>query len=110
MLAGGCGRPGGDSPQATATGTSLSTAPVCGTAPVTLNGYFEAGFPMPKALTTEFGVRAVDPRALGQLFGHVHKCARIQNTENDINKPMSGVMMPSNGIVRPSINVRLDSP
>lgn len=54
VLAAGCGGPGSDSPRATATGTSVSAAPTCGKEPVTLKGYFETGFPMPKALTTEF--------------------------------------------------------
>src|SRR4051794_21701064 len=54
VMAAGCGGPGSDSPQATATGTSVSSLPTCGKAPVTLKGYFETGFPMPKALTTEF--------------------------------------------------------
>jgi len=52
-LAAGCGGPGSGNAQ-TATPTSLSAPPTCGTAPVTINGYFETGFPMPKALTTEF--------------------------------------------------------
>jgi raffinose/stachyose/melibiose transport system substrate-binding protein len=56
VLAAACGGPGTDSPQATATGTSLSKPPTCGSAPVTLDAYFEStsSFPMPKALTTEF--------------------------------------------------------
>jgi raffinose/stachyose/melibiose transport system substrate-binding protein len=54
MLA-GCGGPGSDdSPQSGATNTAVAAKPVCGTGPVTLEGYFETGFPMPKALTTEF--------------------------------------------------------
>ncbi|MFC4592284.1 ABC transporter substrate-binding protein [Sphaerisporangium corydalis] len=54
-LAAGCAAPGSDAPKAEpATGTSASTAPACGTAPVTLKAYFETGFPLPKALTTEF--------------------------------------------------------
>jgi raffinose/stachyose/melibiose transport system substrate-binding protein len=56
VLAAGCGGPGTDSPAGTATGTSVAKAPTCGTAPVTLNAYFEStsSFPMPKELTTEF--------------------------------------------------------
>src|SRR4051812_40884350 len=54
VMAAGCGGPGSDNPQGKATGTSLASAPTCGKAPVTLKGYFETGFPMPKALTTEF--------------------------------------------------------
>src|SRR5204863_8886612 len=38
----------------TAKATALTAAPTCGTAPVTLRGYFETGFPMPKDLTDEF--------------------------------------------------------
>lgn len=54
VLAAGCGGPGSDGPAAGATSTTLSSAPTCGTAPVTLEAYFETGFPVPKALTTEF--------------------------------------------------------
>jgi raffinose/stachyose/melibiose transport system substrate-binding protein len=53
-LAAACGGPGSGSPQSQATASSLTTAPTCGTAPVTLSGYFETGFPLPKALTAEF--------------------------------------------------------
>ncbi|MBO3749981.1 extracellular solute-binding protein [Streptosporangiaceae bacterium NEAU-GS5] len=57
-LAAACGGPGTDTsqtaPQTGTTTTSLSAAPTCGTAPITVNAYFETGFPMPKALTTEF--------------------------------------------------------
>src|SRR4051794_28128959 len=54
IAASGCGGPGSDSAQSTASPTALAAAPTCGTAPVTLNGYFETGFPLPKALTAEF--------------------------------------------------------
>ncbi|HEX6471224.1 MAG TPA: extracellular solute-binding protein [Streptosporangiaceae bacterium] len=55
LLAAGCGGPGSSSkPETKATGASVGTAPTCGTGPVTMDGYFETGFPMPKALTTEF--------------------------------------------------------
>jgi raffinose/stachyose/melibiose transport system substrate-binding protein len=57
MLAAGCGGPGNNEPAPKATGTSVSAAPTCGTAPITLDAYFETGFPMPKALTTEFSKR-----------------------------------------------------
>jgi raffinose/stachyose/melibiose transport system substrate-binding protein len=50
----GCSGPGSGSAQATSTPTSLTSAPTCGTAAVTLSAYFETGFPMPKALTDEF--------------------------------------------------------
>jgi raffinose/stachyose/melibiose transport system substrate-binding protein len=53
-LVAGCGGPGGGSPQAAGPSTSFATPPTCGTAPVTLDAYLETGFPMPKALTTEF--------------------------------------------------------
>ncbi len=50
----GCSGPGGGSAQATSTPTSFTSAPTCGTAAVTLSGYFETGFPLPKSLTEEF--------------------------------------------------------
>ncbi|MEU7747624.1 extracellular solute-binding protein [Nonomuraea sp. NPDC049158] len=54
-LAAACAAPGSDSPRPQATSASpVSAAPTCGTAPITMNGYFETGFPLPKALTTEF--------------------------------------------------------
>jgi raffinose/stachyose/melibiose transport system substrate-binding protein len=53
-LAAACAAPGSDTPQPEAAATSPSSAPTCGTAPITLNGYFETGFPLPKTLTTEF--------------------------------------------------------
>ncbi|MEV0380134.1 hypothetical protein [Nonomuraea sp. NPDC050643] len=54
-LAAACAAPGSDSPQPQATSTSsVSAASGCGSAPITMNGYFETGFPLPKALTTEF--------------------------------------------------------
>jgi raffinose/stachyose/melibiose transport system substrate-binding protein len=50
----GCG-PGDDpEPTPSANNASTSEAPDCGKEPVTLKGYFETGFPMPKALTDEF--------------------------------------------------------
>lgn len=54
IAAAGCEGPGSGSSQSTSNPTALSSPPTCGTAPVTLNGYFETGFPMPKALTDEF--------------------------------------------------------
>jgi raffinose/stachyose/melibiose transport system substrate-binding protein len=56
FAAAGCGGPGGGSASET-TSTSKATAsapPTCGKAPVTMDAYFETGFPTPKALTTEF--------------------------------------------------------
>ncbi|WP_121193312.1 ABC transporter substrate-binding protein [Motilibacter peucedani] len=45
---------GGASGGATSTVGAASATPSCGTAPVTMSGYFETGFPLPKALTDEF--------------------------------------------------------
>jgi raffinose/stachyose/melibiose transport system substrate-binding protein len=53
-LAAGCAGPGSGTTNTTATPTALANAPTCGTAPVTLDGYFETGFPLPRALATEF--------------------------------------------------------
>ncbi len=54
-LTAACAAPGTNSPQPQATGTSpVAAAPTCGSAPITMTGYFETGFPLPKALTTEF--------------------------------------------------------
>jgi raffinose/stachyose/melibiose transport system substrate-binding protein len=53
-LVAGCSGPGSGSAQDSGTPTALAAPPTCGTAPVTLNAYFETGFPMPKALTDEF--------------------------------------------------------
>lgn len=39
---------------AAASGSGTASTPNCGTAPVTLSGYFETGFPLPKALADEF--------------------------------------------------------
>ena len=49
-----CGGPGGTGPQTTDTAEALTTPPTCGTQPVTMSAYFETGFPLAKALTTEF--------------------------------------------------------
>ncbi|MGA5302056.1 ABC transporter substrate-binding protein [Nucisporomicrobium flavum] len=50
-----CSAPGSDTPSE---GANASAAPVtaatCGTQPVTLRGYFETGFPLPKNLADEF--------------------------------------------------------
>ncbi|MFI5952131.1 ABC transporter substrate-binding protein [Cryptosporangium sp. NPDC051539] len=55
LAASACSGPGSDAGN---TGSSASAAPVtnasCGTEPVTMKAYFETGFPVPKALTTEF--------------------------------------------------------
>jgi raffinose/stachyose/melibiose transport system substrate-binding protein len=52
----GCGGPGGSASESTSTASkaTASAAPTCGKAPVTMKGYFETGFPIAKALTTEF--------------------------------------------------------
>jgi raffinose/stachyose/melibiose transport system substrate-binding protein len=52
-LTAACGGPGSDDTAAAPSASSGSTAG-CGTAPVTMTGYFETGFPLPKALTDEF--------------------------------------------------------
>jgi raffinose/stachyose/melibiose transport system substrate-binding protein len=39
---------------AASSGGATTGAPSCGSAPVTMSGYFETGFPLPKALTDEF--------------------------------------------------------
>jgi raffinose/stachyose/melibiose transport system substrate-binding protein len=55
LAAAACSAPGGDGGN---TEASASAAPVtnatCGTDPITMKGYFETGFPLPKALTAEF--------------------------------------------------------
>jgi raffinose/stachyose/melibiose transport system substrate-binding protein len=55
-VAAGCGGPGGSASQTTSTASkaTASAAPTCGKGPVTMDAYFETGFPVPKALTTEF--------------------------------------------------------
>jgi len=63
LLAAACGGPGSDGGSASTAGTTAASsgsaaaaakAPTCGTSDVTLKGYFETGFPLPKALTDEF--------------------------------------------------------
>ncbi|GIF51413.1 carbohydrate ABC transporter substrate-binding protein (CUT1 family) [Asanoa ferruginea] len=50
-----CSAPGGSSePAGAATSAPAVSAATCGTAPVTLKGYFETGFPLPKNLADEF--------------------------------------------------------
>ena len=53
LAAAACSAPGGDS---ATTGSSAPAAVTtsCGTEPVTLKGYFETGFPLPKTLADEF--------------------------------------------------------
>ena len=51
----GCSAPGGDTPATEASPNgAAAVSTTCGTAPVTLKGYFETGFPLPKNLTDEF--------------------------------------------------------
>src|SRR4051794_4986405 len=56
LAAAACGGPGGSSSGSTAAASSgaVTKAATCGTAPVTLSGYFETGFPLPKNLADEF--------------------------------------------------------
>jgi raffinose/stachyose/melibiose transport system substrate-binding protein len=53
-LVAACGAPGGSAGSGNASATAVTSPPTCGGAPVTMRGYFETGFPMPKALTDEF--------------------------------------------------------
>lgn len=48
-----CSAPGSNS-SASSSATAISGKVSCGTAPVTLSGYFETGFPLPKDLADEF--------------------------------------------------------
>src|SRR3954454_4359994 len=56
LAAAACGGPGGSSSGSTAAASSgaVTKAATCGTAPITLSGYFETGFPLPKNLADEF--------------------------------------------------------
>jgi len=55
LLATACSAPGGDTGSTTGAATSAATvATSCGSDPVTLKGYFETGFPLPKQLADEF--------------------------------------------------------
>jgi raffinose/stachyose/melibiose transport system substrate-binding protein len=52
---GGCSAPGAaPSAAPSAAGPTKASEITCGTAPVTMKGYFETGFPLPKNLTDEF--------------------------------------------------------
>jgi raffinose/stachyose/melibiose transport system substrate-binding protein len=54
-LVAGCGGPGDNNSEPSESETdAVSGTPSCGDDPVTMHGYFETGFPMPKALTDEF--------------------------------------------------------
>ena len=53
-----CSAPGGDAPATDASqGGAAAVSTTCGTAPVTLKGYFETGFPLPKTLADEFAAQ-----------------------------------------------------
>jgi len=53
-LAAACSGPGSGAGPGETTATAVTAEPTCGSAPVTVRGYFETGFPMAKALTDEF--------------------------------------------------------
>ncbi|MEV4104792.1 hypothetical protein AB0J42_31505 [Nonomuraea sp. NPDC049649] len=56
-LAAACAAPGADNPQPQASSTDtapMSAPPTCGSDPITMTGYFETGFPLPRELTAEF--------------------------------------------------------
>ena len=57
LLVAACGAPGSSSESAgsaTASSATAAKTATCGTDPVTMSGYFETGFALPKALTDEF--------------------------------------------------------
>jgi raffinose/stachyose/melibiose transport system substrate-binding protein len=55
LTASACSAPGSDTGTTTTTSSAAPSGPVsCGTAPITLKGYFETGFPLPKNLADEF--------------------------------------------------------
>lgn len=56
LVAAACSAPGSNSSSAStqSSGGASAAAPTCGTASVTLSGYFETGFPLPKNLADEF--------------------------------------------------------
>jgi raffinose/stachyose/melibiose transport system substrate-binding protein len=54
LVAAACSAPGGDSGTPDAASSSAAVATSCGNGPVTLKGYFETGFPLPKQLADEF--------------------------------------------------------
>ena len=53
LLASACSAPGATT-TTQASSTASTVAQTCGPDPVTMKGYFETGFPLPKALTDEF--------------------------------------------------------
>jgi raffinose/stachyose/melibiose transport system substrate-binding protein len=55
LVATACSAPGGDSTTKADPGSSAAAVQTtCGSAPVTLKGYFETGFPLPKQLSDQF--------------------------------------------------------
>jgi raffinose/stachyose/melibiose transport system substrate-binding protein len=56
MVLSACAAPGSDSSSSEPTSSAIAAGekPTCGDDPVTMKGYFETGFPLPKALTDEF--------------------------------------------------------
>jgi len=54
VTAAACSAPGGDSDTAAETNSAAAVATSCGSDPITLKGYFETGFPLPKQLADEF--------------------------------------------------------
>jgi raffinose/stachyose/melibiose transport system substrate-binding protein len=55
LFAGACSAPGDNSDSSTANASAAPvTSATCGTDPVTLKGYFETGFALPKSLADEF--------------------------------------------------------
>ena len=54
IAAAGCSAPGSDSGTPDAASSAAAVTTSCGSDPVTLKGYFETGFPLPKQLADEF--------------------------------------------------------
>jgi raffinose/stachyose/melibiose transport system substrate-binding protein len=54
LAAAACSAPGGDSATTGSSAPAAAVKTTCGTEPVTLKGYFETGFPLPKNLADEF--------------------------------------------------------
>src|SRR4051812_32884729 len=54
VFATACSAPGGDAGTSSTASSAAAVATSCGSDPVTLKGYFETGFPVPKQLADEF--------------------------------------------------------
>jgi raffinose/stachyose/melibiose transport system substrate-binding protein len=54
LLASACSAPGASSSTTPASSSAAAVAQTCGTDAITMKGYFETGFALPKALTDEF--------------------------------------------------------